>query len=181
MLAELLVVPCPESDHVGCLPPKSLKIIELSSIFRVLLDFCWQFREKTDPALNRPCPKTRIWGPEIRDFRPPKLGISPKRRRSQRAGSVFLLNCRSFSVKFLKIVELSSVFRVLVDFCWQFREKTDPALNRPCPKAQFRAVELAKRTPWIASRKPLRQTLPPTRPTHPTPNARMDNRGWNCV
>ena len=96
MLAALLVVPCPESDHVGCLPPKSLKSLNCRPFFEFWLIFVDSFVKKptppsTDPAVGR--------------------------RRSQRVGSVFLLNCRSFSVKFLKIVELSSVFRVLVDFC----------------------------------------------------------------
>ena len=68
MLAELLVVPCPESDHVGCLPPKSLKSLNCRPFFEFWLIFVDSFVKKptppsTDPTLR---PESGV----------PKLGIS---------------------------------------------------------------------------------------------------------
>ena len=58
MLAALLVVPCPESDHVGCLPPKSLKSLNSRHFFEFCLIFVDSFVKNstlpsTDPALRR--------------------------------------------------------------------------------------------------------------------------------
>ena len=68
MLAALLVVPCPESDHVGCLPPKSLKSLNYRPFFEFCLIFVNSFVKKptlrsTDPAVR---PESGV----------PKLGIS---------------------------------------------------------------------------------------------------------